>query len=246
MDQQTIILLTVLFCLLMLVFGYLVGSIPTSIIIGRLHGIDIRQYGSHNAGGTNVGRVIGKKAGILTIVLDILKCFLPCLIVFLIFNYVDVPFLSGYEHLKELFVGLTATGVCLGHTFPLYAGFRGGKCVACFAGYIIFVSPLCFVLACALFFLLFFLFRKVSLSSVIAVPSALLLLFVPMILDLTVLQGIDQFNGGTYFGPDCLLHLSYVTVIFAFLLASLVIIRHLGNIKRLEKGEEPETHFKKD
>lgn len=240
------VLYTILFALLMVLLGYLVGSIPTSIIIGKMHGIDIRQYGSHNAGGTNVGRVIGKKAGILTIVLDILKAFLPCLVVFLVFTYVHPTFLTGYEHLKELFVGLLATGVCLGHTFPLYAGFRGGKCVACFAGYIIFVSPIVFVLACSLFFLLFFLFKKVSLSSVIAVPSALLLLFVPMILDLTVLPSVDSFNGGAYFGPDCLLHLSYVTVLFAFLLASLVILRHLSNIKRLEKGEEPETHFKKD
>ena len=239
-----VILYTVLFCLMMVLFGYLIGSIPTSIIIGKMHGIDIRQFGSHNAGGTNVGRVIGKKAGILTIVLDILKCFRPCLAVFLLFNYVRPDFLSSYEHLVELFVALTATGVCLGHTFPLYAGFRGGKCVACFAGYIVFISPLCFVLACTLFFVLFFLFRKVSLSSVIAVPTALLLLFVPMVLDLTVLP--EGFNGGVYFGPGCYIHLSYVTVIFAFLLASLVILRHLSNIKRLEKGEEPETHFKKD
>lgn len=239
-----VILYTVLFCLMMVLFGYLIGSIPTSIIIGKMHGIDIRQFGSHNAGGTNVGRVIGKKAGILTIVLDILKCFLPCLAVFLLFNYVRPDFLSSYEHLVELFVALTATGVCLGHTFPLYAGFRGGKCVACFAGYIVFISPLCFVLACTLFFVLFFLFRKVSLSSVIAVPTALLLLFIPMVLDLTVLP--EGFNGGVYFGSGCYIHLSYVTVIFAFLLASLVILRHLSNIKRLEKGEEPETHFKKD
>ena len=196
-----VILYTVLFCLMMVLFGYLIGSIPTSIIIGKMHGIDIRQFGSHNAGGTNVGRVIGKKAGILTIVLDILKCFLPCLAVFLLFNYVRPDFLSSYEHLVELFVALTATGVCLGHTFPLYAGFRGGKCVACFAGYIVFISPLCFVLACTLFFVLFFLFRKVSLSSVIAVPTALLLLFVPMVLDLTVLP--EGFNGGVYFGPNC-------------------------------------------
>ncbi len=239
-------LYTVLFALLFLIFGYLIGSIPTSIIIGRIHGIDIRQYGSHNAGGTNVGRVVGKKWGILTIVLDILKAYVPCLLSFLFLVYVPLNFLPSFDHFRELFVNLVAVGVCLGHTFPLYAGFKGGKCVACYAGYVIFVAPIIFVLACTLFFVLFKFFHRISLSSVIAVPFALLLFFIPAILDWTVLPLESQFNGGAYYGNDCLLHLSYVTLIFAFLLALLVVLRHLANIKRLEKGEEPETHFRKD
>lgn len=240
------VLFLALFGLLFLLSGYLIGSIPTSIIIGRIHGIDIRNYGSHNAGGTNVGRVVGKKAGILTIVLDILKAFLPCLAAFLVLTYVPMPFLADFEHRKELLVNLVAVGVCLGHTFPLYAGFRGGKCVACYAGYVIFVSPIIFVLACTLFFVLFRLFHRISLSSVVAVPSALLLFLVPAVLDWTLLPLPTQFDGGAYFGPNCLLHLSYVTLLISFLLALLVVLRHLSNIRRLNRGEEPETKFKQD
>lgn len=241
------VLYTILAGLLFVAVGYLIGSIPTAVLIARAHGIDIRKEGSHNAGGTNVGRVVGKKAGILTIVLDILKAFLPCLAVFLILTYTPfLSYLSAYDNLKELYVDLTAVGVCIGHTLPLYAGFKGGKCVACFAGFVIFVSPLIFVVACALFFLLFALFHRISLSSVIAVPFALLLFAVPTALDLTVLPSPSQFDGGAYFGPSCLLHLSYVTLVVAFLLALLVVLRHLSNIRRLERGEEPETKFKKD
>ena len=79
---------TILVFVLTILAGYLLGSIPTAKIIGRLHGVDITKEGSKNAGGTNVGRVIGKKAGFLTMFLDGAKCFIPCLIVALILTVV--------------------------------------------------------------------------------------------------------------------------------------------------------------
>lgn len=239
------ILATVLFIVIVLIVSYLIGSIPTSILISKHYGIDIRKYGSHNAGGTNVGRVIGKKAGILTIVLDIFKCFIPCLITALVSIYAGIPVVS-YSHMTELLVCLSAFAVAIGHTFPIFASFKGGKAVACFAGFILFISPIIFVIGISLFFIIYKLFHRVSLSSIIAVPSIILLAMVPMILDLTVLSDPSTYNGGMYFAPSFFIHLSYITFIFVFLLAALVVIRHMSNIKRLEKGEEPETHFKKD
>ena len=235
---------TFIFIAVSMIISYLIGSIPTSLILSSHYGIDIRKYGSHNAGGTNVGRVIGKKAGIFTIILDIFKCFIPCLLVSLIYLYAPLSLVS-YDHLLELSVCLSAFSVAIGHTFPIFASFKGGKAVACFAGFVLYISPLIFVVGVTLFFILFKLFHRISLSSVIAVPSIILLSLVPTILDLTVLNDPNSYNGGTYFGPSFNIHLTYITTIFIFVLASLVVIRHISNIKRLEKGEEPETHFKK-
>ena len=234
----------ILVLLAIVIVSYLLGSLSTSLIIGKIYGIDIRKYGSHNAGGTNVGRVISKKAGIITIVIDILKGFILSLVVFLIFTYANLSSIYTFLHLKELAISLSAIFLCLGHSFPIYYNFKGGKAVSCFAGYILFISPIIFVLGCVIFFTLFALFKKISLSSVIAVPSIILLFLVPVILDLTILPDIDSFNGGMYFASNSLLHLTYISLITIFLLALLIVLRHLSNIKRLERGEEPETKFK--
>lgn len=225
--------------------GYLFGSIPTGIIIGRIHGIDIRQYGSHNTGGTNVGRTLGKKAGITTMVLDIFKCYIPCLITLLVFSY--SPLLNqmiDYSHLKELMIAITAIGVLLGHTFPLFAHFKGGKAVACISGYVLFVSPILFAIGITFFFVLFAISKRISVCSIITVPFVALLMLIPMILDLTILNDINAFNLGVYFSQSCMVHLSYITTITMILGAALIVIRHKSNIIRLKNKEEPVTSFK--
>jgi glycerol-3-phosphate acyltransferase PlsY len=237
------VLFTVLLGLACLIVGYLLGSIPTAVLIAKHYGVDIRSVGSHNAGGTNVGRVIGKKAGILTMVLDGLKAILPCLAVLLLVTFCPME-LIAYPHLPELYVCLTGLAVALGHTFPLFAGFKGGKAVACFAGFILFVSPLLFVFGCLVFFSVLKIGKKVSLASVIGVPMTFLGSCVPMVLDLTVCSDILSYDGGLYNGPAFGLHLSYLTAVTVFLLALLIVARHLSNIRRLAKGTEPETKFK--
>lgn len=235
--------------MLIAVVSYFIGSIPTARIIARNHGVDITKEGSHNAGGTNVGRVIGKKAGILTMFLDALKCYIPCLIVFLIFTYVDMSSLisnQGLCFIKELLVSITALFVAIGHSFPIYCKFKGGKCVACFAGYMVFISPLCALVGCIFFFSIFAWKRRVSLASITAAPATLLTILIPMFLDLFYDSDKTHFNGGTYFAPNSLIHLTFITTITVFLLVALIIIRHRTNIERLEKGTEPETHFKED
>ncbi|MFA6829552.1 MAG: glycerol-3-phosphate 1-O-acyltransferase PlsY [Bacilli bacterium] len=232
-----------LFILGIIVFAYLFGSIPTAIIFGKIKGVDVRKYGSHNAGGTNVGRVIGKKEGLMVIILDIFKCFIPCLITKLIFDFAPLP-AYDFPHLDEILVNLTGLVVAIGHTFPVFAHFKGGKAVACFAGYILFTAPLLAFVGMSVFFLTFAISKRVSLSSVIGVPSVFVASLIPTILDLTIASDPAIWNGGMIFAPSFFLHISYVTSIGVLLYTILVIIRHSSNIKRLSKGQEPETKFK--
>lgn len=234
----------ILTILVLMVLGYFIGGIPTALLISKSMGIDIRKYGSHNAGGTNVGRVIGKKQGILVIVLDILKCYLPCLAVLLIFSLVEFDFLPKFGQLKELLVSLTAISCCIGHTFTPYAHFKGGKSVACFAGYILLVSPLIALVGMAIFFSCLRFAKRVSVGSILGVPCCFVVSLVPTILDFTAFKDPNVFNGGAYLSSTVMLHITYLTSITCLLLSVLVVIRHYSNIQRLKKGEEPETHFR--
>jgi acyl phosphate:glycerol-3-phosphate acyltransferase len=241
-----ILFYTLLTGILIAIGGYLIGSIPSALLLGRIKGVDIRDYGSHNAGGTNLGRTVSGRLGILAMVLDMIKCYLPCLLVFLIMTLnAPISFLVPLPQLTEIYISVVAFAVAIGHCYPLYAHFRGGKVVSCFAGYMLFLSPLIAAVGCLVFFSVLKLFRKVSLASVIGVPSCFLVSFIPMALDLTILPA-PAFNGGTYFGAALSLHLTYVTTIAIFLMTILVLSRHAANIQRLMKGKEPDTHFKKN
>lgn len=239
------ILYTSLAFISVIIIGYLSGSIPTGVIIGKMHGIDIRDYGSHNTGGTNVGRTLGKGAGILTMVLDALKCIIPMLVSLLILSFTPLKeHLVQYKYLNETLLSVLAFAVFIGHTFPLFAHFQGGKCVAAFAGYALFVSPILFALGCIIFFTLFKIKHRISLSSIVAIPSVFFISLIPMILDFTILPNITDFNGGLYITSAFMLHISFTTAITIFLSASLIVFRHKANITRLREGKEPETHFK--
>ena len=110
-----------------LAIGYLFGMFQTSYIIGKIHHMDIRQYGSGNAGTTNALRTLGKKAGAMTLIGDMLKCVIAILIV-------DAVFKNRYQEILPLLGMYTAAGCVLGHNFPFYLGFRGGKGIAASAG----------------------------------------------------------------------------------------------------------------
>lgn len=238
------ILYTILFLLAAMLLGYLFGSIPNGVIIGKMHGINIRDYGSHNTGGTNVGRTLGKKAGILTMFLDACKAYFPLLILLLIMTYTPIMnSLISYSRMKELVICFCGLSVLLGHTYPLFAHFQGGKAVSSLAGFIFFVSPILFVIGFLFFLVLFKLTKRISICSILTVPFIFLLSLVPAILDLTVLIDINSFNGGLYYAPSFLLHLSFQTSITIFLAALFIIYRHKANIIRIKKHEEPETHF---
>ena len=110
-----------------LAIGYLFGMFQTSYIIGKIHHMDIRQYGSGNAGTTNALRTLGKKAGAMTLIGDMLKCVIAILIV-------NAVFKNRYQEILPLLGMYTAAGCVLGHNFPFYLGFRGGKGIAASAG----------------------------------------------------------------------------------------------------------------
>ena len=144
--------------LICLAIGYVFGLFQTSYIYGRLHGIDIRKHGSGNAGTTNMLRTLGTKAGAITLLGDALKCILAVLLVRAIFadRYGDIlPLLSFY----------TAAGVILGHNFPFYLNFRGGKGIAATAGLILSLNMYMSLLGLATFVAAFLLTHYVSLGS---------------------------------------------------------------------------------
>lgn len=121
--------------ILFIIIAYLLGSIPSALIVGKIkYGIDIREHGSGNLGATNTFRVLGKKAGLVVTLADIFKGTLATLIPLFAAYFFDIE-------VSRLFIGLFAV---LGHTFPVFAGFKGGKAVATSAGIILGVAPFLF------------------------------------------------------------------------------------------------------
>ena len=194
--------------------AYLIGSIPNAVWIGRLfYGIDVRNEGSKNAGATNVIRVLGLKPGICVLVLDLLKGIIPLA---LFSFYVK----NNFEFYYICEIGI-AVATVLGHVFPVFAGFRGGKGVATLVGVLVMLFPQVFLIVMGIFFSVLFLFRYVSLSSICAATSLPLLHF-------------------AFFGFDKL-----PLLIFAVVIAMFVPLTHIKNIRRLIRKEEPKFKFKK-
>ena len=187
--------------------SYLIGSIPFGYLIGRLHGIDIRTVGSGNIGATNVTRSIGKVQGKICFFLDFLKGALPVALVNLIFT----------EHTANLAL-LAGLAVILGHIFPLYLKFRGGKGVATAGGVALALAPYPLLCALAIWIVTFLSSRYVSLASIAAcavLPVA-----------------------ATFFSYFNIYYHSVWILIFLYLIGVLAIIRHAGNIRRLLNGTE--------
>lgn len=209
---------------LLTVAAYLVGAIPFGLLIGRAHGVDIRQHGSHNIGATNVGRVIGGRWGKLCLLLDILKGLLPVLAArFVVFR--GEPDAGGLACWL-----LIAVAAVLGHVFPVYLRFRGGKGVATTIGVALGVFPyytVAMVAALLGYALVRFTTGLVSLGSLTIAVVFPLALYAYL-----RLQGLPL----TRFWP-----LQAVAV----LLGLLIIVRHQSNLRLLLRGEEnrgrPET-----
>ena len=210
--------------LICLAIGYLFGLFQTSYIYGRMHGIDIRKHGSGNAGTTNMLRTLGTKAGAITLLGDALKCILAVLLVRTIFadQYGDIlPLLSFY----------TAAGVILGHNFPFYLNFRGGKGIAATAGLILSLNMYMSLLGLATFVAAFLLTHYVSLGS--------LCVYTGFMIELLVFGQCGVFGMSQA-------HLNEMYVIGA-VLTVMAFWMHRENIKRLLHHEERKTYlFKKD
>jgi glycerol-3-phosphate acyltransferase PlsY len=197
--------------LLLIVVAYLIGSIPTAVWVSKkFFGIDIRDYGSGNAGATNTYRVLGAKWGTLVMIIDMLKGVLATSLYILLPFYV-VP-IHDWDR-TNLMIGLGLAAV-VGHIFPFWAGFRGGKGVATLFGMIVAIQPLVAVCCVGVFALVLYLTRFVSLSSILSgVSFAVFILFI--------------------FNDDVTLYR-----VFSVAVALLIILTHQKNINRLLNGTE--------
>jgi glycerol-3-phosphate acyltransferase PlsY len=202
--------------LLLVVAGfasYLIGSIPAGYIAGRIVGIDIRTVGSGNIGATNVTRVLGKRYGYPVFIVDFLKGFAAVGMSIMIAKRAQPASIPS-----ELFGVVGAVACVLGHSFPVWLGFKGGKGVAASAGALFGLMPFVALIAVAVWLVIFYLTRYVSVASMtaaLAVPIAILSM---MLLGQT---------GGT------------ALLYFSICLAAVVIVRHRSNLSRLVRGTEP-------
>lgn len=144
--------------ILLILSGYLYGSIPFALVIGKVfYNTDVRESGSGNLGGTNAGRVLGKKAGISVIVLDALKA----VIIFYLSSYLSLKF-----NLNPDIKYIAGLACIFGHCYPIFAEFRGGKAVSTSLGYFLCIEPLYAVVAIVVFLLVLKISKYVSLSSI--------------------------------------------------------------------------------
>jgi glycerol-3-phosphate acyltransferase PlsY len=200
-----------------LLFAYLLGSFPSAVWIGKLfYSVDVREFGSGNAGATNTFRVLGKRAGIPVLLLDILKGWVAVNMTFYLLD--DAPGSEPYINM-QIVLGIAAL---MGHIFPVFAGFRGGKGIATLLGIMLAIQPKASAIAILVFLLVFLVSGFVSLSSMAAgfsFPFIIMVLFKSCVI------------------PSLL--------IFSFLIAVLILITHQKNIERLLKRQESKTRLLK-
>ncbi|MFD1357760.1 glycerol-3-phosphate 1-O-acyltransferase PlsY [Fictibacillus halophilus] len=188
---------------IIILLSYLLGSIPFALLVGKLgYGIDIRQHGSGNLGGTNTFRILGKKAGFIVSAADVLKGTLAA----------SLPVILDAD-LHPLIAGIPAV---IGHCYPVFAKFKGGKAVATSGGVLLFAEPLLFLLVLITFFLSLYISKYVSLSSIMAgVGSVILSLFLADNITTYILIGFTLF----------------------------LLYRHRQNIVRIAKKTEPKVKW---
>ncbi len=196
-----------------IILAYLIGSIPTAVWIGKtFYNIDVREFGSGNAGATNTFRVLGQKAGIPVLIIDILKGAAA----------VSLAFLSPYIFESDQFVNLQlALGIAalVGHIFPVFAGFRGGKGVATILGIVMCILPLSCCVSLGIFLIVLLTSRMVSLSSMLAgIAFPFILHFI--------------------FGNE-----NPILTTFSIVVALLLVVTHRKNIIRILNKQESKINF---
>lgn len=192
------------------ILAYLLGSVPTAVWVGKtFYNKDIRNFGSGNAGATNTFRVLGKKAGIPVLLIDILKAYLAVNLATIFFDEPSV--------LLQLGLGITAV---IGHIFPVFAKFKGGKGIASLLGFILAIYPEAGFLSIGIFLIVFIVTHYVSLGSIVAAFSLPIWMVVLGINDRT-------------------------SLIFGMTITCLVLISHQKNIERLTRKQENKIHLNK-
>ncbi len=217
------------FRVLCLIVGYFCGLIETGVIYGKLKGVDIRKHGSGNLGMTNALRVLGPKAGLVVFIGDLLKAFLPCLIV-------NLGFRVWYPDTYMVYVLYTGLGAVLGHNFPFYLNFKGGKGISSSAGAILgLLNPWMCLILLVVFAAVVLITKYVSVGS-ITLMIAYLFIFITFSLNgmLCFDRSIPGSNAAMIEG-----------IILSVILTVLAIYRHKENIGRLIRHEENKLSFHK-
>lgn len=202
------------YLIILIIISYLTGSTPTSIIIGRItKNIDIREHGSGNAGSTNVFRVLGWKPALIVVIIDVFKGWLPAAIFAPAFYYAQIiPDLG----VLQILCGFSAV---LGHTYTIFAGFKGGKGVGTLGGMLIALFPTAFPFCLAIAVITVMLTGYVSLASILAAVSLpIFLLLLP-----------------PFFGAN---PAALSLMVFSLLIPWFITFTHRSNIQRLRSGEE--------
>lgn len=198
--------------IVMLLLSYLIGAFPSGFVIGKLFfKKDIRQFGSGNTGATNSFRVLGRPAGFLVTFLDIFKGFITVFFPLWLPVHADGPISTFFTN--GLIVGLCAI---LGHVYPVYLKFQGGKAVATSAGVVLGVNPILLLILAIIFFVVLKIFKYVSLASIVAAICCVI---------------------GSLIIQD------YILLVVSFLVSIILIIRHRSNIARIFRGEEPKIKW---
>ncbi|HDA1563318.1 TPA: glycerol-3-phosphate 1-O-acyltransferase PlsY [Staphylococcus aureus] len=198
--------------IVMLLLSYLIGAFPSGFVIGKLFfKKDIRQFGSGNTGATNSFRVLGRPAGFLVTFLDIFKGFITVFFPLWLPVHADGPISTFFTN--GLIVGLFAI---LGHVYPVYLKFQGGKAVATSAGVVLGVNPILLLILAIIFFIVLKIFKYVSLASIVAAICCVI---------------------GSLIIQD------YILLVVSFLVSIILIIRHRSNIARIFRGDEPKIKW---
>ena len=204
--------------LLFVLLAYLTGAFPSAVWVGKtFYKIDVREFGSGNAGATNTFRVLGKKAGIPVLIMDIFKGWLSV-------NYIS--FLTNFPQSEEaIFEVQLAFGIAavIGHLFPVYTGFRGGKGIATLLGLLVGLNPIAAIASIVVFIIVFLISKYVSLGSILASVAFPVVVF--FILDQKDVNSSLE--------------------LFSVFVPILTLITHQKNIERLVRGEETKVKFGK-
>ena len=198
------------------ILAYLIGSLPSAVWLGQAyHGIDVRDFGSGNAGATNTFRVLGTKAGIFVMALDIFKGLTAVTLatVWMQLGFIPEPQLV----LFKLVFGISAV---LGHIFPIYIGFKGGKGVATLLGMVLGINPLVAAICIAVFMIVLLMTKYVSLGSILGT------LTFPVMLLITDIEPNDL-----------------ILIVFGFTFFVVVLFTHKKNVQRILNGTENKANF---
>lgn len=199
--------------LILVIAAYLIGSIPTSVWIGRFfYGVDVREHGSGNAGATNTFRILGKKAGIPVLIIDVLKGYISVMLAH--FSQIE----SGTVEFVNFQLVLSVAAI-LGHVFPIYVGFRGGKGIATLLGILFALHIEAALVSMLVFLIVLLMFNYVSLGSLVSAimfPIFIIFVFKTLVPSL---------------------------IVFSIIVALLVILTHKKNIGRLINREESKTYL---